>query len=231
MSKKIKFLLFLFVVFISIPFNVKAEEKYNTLNLKETLKEEGIEESFSKYKETDDQITIYLFRGKGCGYCRKFLTFLNSITDEYGKYFKLQSYEVWNDKANSDLMKEVADYLGEEANGVPFIIIGDKTFPGFAEQYEEGIKEAITDLYNTKKKKRYDVFTEMKKHPKKDSNATSSISSNAFWGMIILNLLFTIITITVINNHMNEKYNSLMNEFNKLNENINKKETKKVTKK
>ena len=48
-----------------------------------------------------DKATIYLFRGKGCGYCRALLTFLNSINDEYGDMYELKSYEVWNDQTNS----------------------------------------------------------------------------------------------------------------------------------
>ena len=31
----------------------------------------------------------YLFYGQSCGYCQKFLEFLNSIIPEYGKYFKV----------------------------------------------------------------------------------------------------------------------------------------------
>ena len=80
---------------IIIPVKAFAKEQYKTLNLEETLAEEGIEKKFSNYKETDDQITIYMFRGKGCAYCKKFLEFLNGITEEYGKYFKLVSFESW----------------------------------------------------------------------------------------------------------------------------------------
>ena len=74
------FLAILISVLCFIPFSVNAEEKeYKTLNLDEALKEEKIDHDFSNYKETDDQAIIYLFRGKGCAYCKKFLTYLNSI--------------------------------------------------------------------------------------------------------------------------------------------------------
>ena len=65
---------------------------YETMNFKETLESENMTLSDANYTETDDQITIYLFRGNGCGYCRSFLTFLNGITKEYGKYFKVVSF-------------------------------------------------------------------------------------------------------------------------------------------
>lgn len=177
--KKHLVLVMILLGLVFIPFSVKADEKkYTTLNLQEALKEEEIAEEFTNYKPDKDAITVYLFRGNGCGYCRAFLTFLNSIADEYGKYFVLESYEVWNNQENASLMTEVSEYLDNPASGVPYIIIGDKVFAGYAAEYDDGIKTAITDLYNTKKSKRYDVFEEMKKHPKKstDSNNTNSNS-------------------------------------------------------
>ena len=45
------------------------------------------------YKENDKQAVIYMFRGQGCGYCRAFLSFLASIVDDYGEYFKLVSFD------------------------------------------------------------------------------------------------------------------------------------------
>ena len=39
----------------------------------ELLKAKEIELAYPDYKETDDQITIYMFRGTGCTYCRSFL--------------------------------------------------------------------------------------------------------------------------------------------------------------
>lgn len=159
MKKKI--LLFVAMCLLVLPITTKAIsiDKYKTLNLKEALKEEEIDEAFKSYKETDKQATIYLFRGKGCGYCRAFLTFLNSIVDDYGKYFKVVSFEVWNDADNSALLNSVATFMNEPAGGVPYIIIGDKVFGGYAESYDEDIKKAIKNLYDSKD--RYDVFAKM----------------------------------------------------------------------
>ena len=96
MKKIINFLVLSLLVLFPLKVLAFTElEDYNTLNLEDTLKEESIDLEFDNYEETDDQITIYLFRGKGCGYCRAFLTFLNSITEEYGKYFKLVSFETF----------------------------------------------------------------------------------------------------------------------------------------
>ena len=158
---KKKLLLFVAMCLLVLPITTKAisYDNYKTLNLKEALKEEEIDEVFKDYKETDKQATIYLFRGKGCGYCRAFLTFLNSIVDDYGKYFKVVSFEVWNDANNSALLNSVATFMNEPAGSVPYIIIGDKVFGGYAESYDEDIKKAIKDLYDSKD--RYDVFAKM----------------------------------------------------------------------
>ena len=111
------------------------------------------------YKETDDQAIVYMFRGQGCGFCRAFLTFLDSISDEYGKYFKLVSFEVWNNAVNGELMDKISTSMGEKASGVPYIIIGDKVFGGYAEQYDEDIKAAIMAQYENPS---YDVMEKNK---------------------------------------------------------------------
>ena len=146
---------------VSAPLYSEYYKDYKTKNYLETLDDEQLEYEFENYEENDNQITVYMFRGKGCGFCRKFLSFLNSITDEYGKYFRLVSFEVWNDPDNKALMDDVSNYMKEEAGGVPYIIIGDKVFGGYASDYDEQIKTAIINLYNTKAEKRYDVFHEM----------------------------------------------------------------------
>lgn len=156
---------FFSILFLMSPIVLRAEEEkktkidlsnYKTMDFKETLTDEEMTLKNANYSETDDQITIYLFRGKGCGYCRSFLTFLNGISEEYGKYFKVKSFESWYDENNSKLMQTIAGFLGQEAGGVPYIIIGDKVFPGYADTYNDGIKEAITSLYDSQD--RYDVF-------------------------------------------------------------------------
>ena len=197
--KKHLILVMILLGLVFIPFSVKADEKkYTTLNLQEALKEEEIAEEFTNYKPDKDAITVYLFRGNGCGYCRAFLTFLNSIADEYGKYFVLESYEVWNNQENASLMTEVSEYLDNPASGVPYIIIGDKVFAGYAAEYDDGIKTAITDLYNTKKSKRYDVFEEMKKHPKKSTESNNTNSNSMLIWMFAMVFVATGIIISFI---------------------------------
>lgn len=198
-----------------IPFSVNAEEKeYKTLNLDEALKEEEIEHDFSNYKETDDQAIIYLFRGKGCAYCKKFLTYLNSIVDDYGKYFKVVSYEVWNDTDNAALMEKVGNLLGKRVEGVPFIVIGDKVFTGYTESYNNEIKEAIKKQYDSKNE--YDV---MKKLAESSDNeeAVSNKSSDTTALIIIVNLFFTAVATVIIVLFNNKNKLEILDKLDEMN--------------
>ena len=46
-------------------------------------------------------------------------------------------------------MEKVGNLLGQKAEGVPYIVIGDKVFAGYAESYNDEIKEAIKIYENT----------------------------------------------------------------------------------
>ena len=144
-----------------MPFNVFAETKLKSETLSEVMEKEGIKFEHPNYHEDSKKINIYLFRGSGCGYCKKFLTFLESITDEYGNYFNLVSYEVWNSEENHALMENVKEFLNVKKDGVPFIVIGSYKQLGYSELDNDNIKKAIVSEYNAKKK--YDVLKEMDK--------------------------------------------------------------------
>lgn len=193
MKKKIAIIV-LMLLSVIIPVKAFAKEQYKTLNLEETLAEEGIEKKFTDYKETDDQVIIYLFRGKGCAYCRKFLEFLNGITDEYGKYFKLVSFESWYNEENSNLLGEISTFMGEQASGVPYIIIGDKVFGGYTESYDESIKTAIKTLYDSKD--RYDVFEEYEYSKKWDKILNPSNFTIIIWTICLVAVSTVVIVLT-----------------------------------
>ena len=100
----------------------------------------------------DSKVNVYLFRGEGCPHCEEAIEWFDgelSKDEEYSGKYELVKYEVWYDETNQELMKSVADELGTEASGVPFIVIGDKYFSGFsAESSPEQIKNAIKEAYN-----------------------------------------------------------------------------------
>ena len=177
------------IMLFVIPIRVFAStyyDNYKTLNLVEALKEEEIELENKDYKETDDQAIIYLFRGNGCGFCRKLLTYLSSISKEYGKYFKVVSFEVWNDAENNSLMQKVAGVTGVAAQGVPYYIIGDETFDGYAESYNDRIINAIMKEYN-EPDPNADVFNKL---DEKENGTTKSSGTDTFaiifWNLVIV---------------------------------------------
>lgn len=101
-----------------------------------------------------EKIKVYIFHGDGCPHCAKALEFFDSIKDEYGNYYELVKYETWTSlfaSSNSELMKAVATEFGEDLSslGVPYIIIGDKTFLGYTESYGDEIKKAIVEAYES----------------------------------------------------------------------------------
>lgn len=242
---KKKLFIFIAIGILLIPFGVNAgskkvlDDEYETKNFIETLDDEELEKEFTNYQESDDKITIYLFRGKGCSFCRAYLSFMNGIAEEYGKYFNMVSFEVWNNEDNWNLMQRISYYLDEEvAGGVPYIIIGDKVFPGFTESYGDDIKKAILDLYNTDKNDRYDVFKNVEKDglitidelkeiyaAEEEATATedtykttSSSSKESNTPVILWNLLFVAVGTTIILVFNNYKLNQIRDELSNKND-------------
>ena len=181
--KKVWITLLLLVVMI-LPTHVFADE-VKSENLDEILTSKSITHDFSNYSENDDQAIVYLFYGQSCGYCQKFLEFLNSIIPEYGKYFKVVGYEVWSNSSNADLMDKAAKILDKSADGVPFIVIGDQVFTGYSSSYDEKIKSAIKSLYDTKKDARYDILKEIENGDSKKASGTSS-TAVIIWNFVFL---------------------------------------------
>lgn len=201
------------IALVILPLHVFAEKidlkAYNSQNLEETLKEEGITVDLSNYKENDNQVIIYMFRGKGCSHCQDFLNYVaNTLVSKYGNYFKLVSFETWNDTNNSKLVTKVANFLGDQAGGVPYIVIGDKSFLGYAESLNTEIESAITSLYNNKN--RYDVFEEMNK--KEKVNTSGNNATTVIWNFVI-----TTMGVIIILCHNNYTKNTIINALSKKN--------------
>ncbi len=138
-------------------------------NLKELVEEEietfknmdGYESEVAKlkaadlsdYKEDDKKINVYIFRGSTCPHCLDAALYFAQNAKEYGKYYNIVSYEVWNNKNNSEIMNNVGKKkFNEEVTGVPYIVIGDKTFSGFSDSIGKEMLNYIIKLYNEKNK-------------------------------------------------------------------------------
>ena len=208
MKKKILLLALITLLLMPLTTIAKESDKYKSKNFIETLEEEKIKLENKNYKETDKQVTIYMFRGTGCTYCRSFLNFLNDISEDYGKYFKLVSYEVWRDTKNGELLEELSSFLGQDAGGVPYIIIGEHVFRGYSEEYDDTIKAVIKEEYN--KSEKYDALEEYEK-AKKEQEREEFLKSGPF--QLVCNAIMFLISTIVIVLFINKKSNDIINKI------------------
>lgn len=101
-------------------------------------------------KVTDEGINLYLFYGDGCPHCKDEMAFLKRIKDKYK--FNILKYEVFNNKENLVLYKEVKSRFKDIHMGVPYTIIGDKTFSGYSSVISEEIEDALLEYDGGDKK-------------------------------------------------------------------------------
>ena len=124
---------------------------------------------FAKNTEADiklskDKLNIYIFWGDGCPHCKHLAEFLGEKQSEIGDKISLYTFEVWKDKNNLAFLKSFGKFLSENPKGVPYIIIGNKTYSGFSETDEE-TKQEIINLIKTEASKtgKIDKYQEYKK--------------------------------------------------------------------
>lgn len=117
-----------------------------------------IDVKLDNVKYHKNKVNIYFFWGDGCPHCEQGFEFLDSIKDEYGKYFVLHKFEVWKNEENAKILEKFASKMGDEISGVPYIVIGERSFKGFSDNHKEAIKAAIKEQY----KDSYDVYFENK---------------------------------------------------------------------
>ena len=125
---------------------VKTHQEENKQN--QTSKNTQANIEFSKMTEKDiksskNKVNIYIFWGDGCPHCKHLAQFFDSNKSELKDKMNLYTFEVWKDSTNLKFMKDFGKFLGETPQGVPYIIIGDKTFSGFAESDKKTKDEII----------------------------------------------------------------------------------------
>lgn len=143
--KKYSFLLVLIVSLLVLPMFVKAEVKPDV-----------------DFDYDSDLVPVYMFRGEGCPHCAEAEEWFDSVKDQIKNKAVLVGYETWNNEDNAKLMEQVGEVMKQDIEGVPFIIVGNKTWSGFSTDYSSEILEEIDKVYNTKKDERYDVMTYVK---------------------------------------------------------------------
>ena len=136
---KIKYLVILLVAALLLPITVFAEGEDVTSN-------------------ESKEVKVYFFRGEGCSHCAEAEAWFQSIEEEYGSYFQIIDYETWYNEDNAELMQKVADARGEDASGVPYLIIGNKSWNGFTQSYADEMIEQIKSEYEKDVADRYDIM-------------------------------------------------------------------------
>ena len=134
MKKIIKFILFLLLI---IPTSTLALSKdYN--------------DYVGKYYDikNDDKVNIYLFYSKICPHCQKEEKYFETLKEKYQDKINIYTYEVTENKTNNEIMKSLKKELKENNQGVPFTIIGSKTFLGYDESFNERIENTIDSYLN-----------------------------------------------------------------------------------
>lgn len=176
--KKIKLLVLSLLLFtFAIPF----------VNAEETTDGE------TKNKE----VNVYIFRGEGCGFCANAMSFFESIEKDYGQYFNLVEYEVWNNQENAALMEQFAEYLNEEVTGVPFIVVGEKTYPGFDAKWGEEIKTEIKKQYDLPEESRTDLMANFQSGMTFQGAGDSEESNETLTAVVIVLILAGVVAFTI----------------------------------
>ena len=94
-------------------------------------------------------VKLYVFYGSTCSHCADLHTYLSELTTdkEYNYMFEVVDYEVWHSQENSELMEAVAKSRGDSGSGVPYIIIGNKSWEGFKNDYGPEMLDEIKSVY------------------------------------------------------------------------------------
>ena len=128
--------------------NSNSSENENVTEESENTKEETPTEiNLENVTYDKNKVNIYFFWGSTCPHCKAEFAFFDEIKEEYGDYYNLYTYEVWENPDNEKIMNKFADALNEEVTGVPYTVIGDVSFTGFGESSKEKFIETIKNKH------------------------------------------------------------------------------------
>lgn len=184
--KKIKVLLLILAMLLVVPFGVFADEATT---------------SDGAATEESKEVKIYFFHGDGCGFCANAEAWFEEIEDEYGDKFEVVAYEVWYNEDNSKLMEAVGSVRQEEPGGVPYIIVGNQSWDGFADEYKDEILEKIDSEYEQDPSERYDIMNYVDLSGSSSTSMSTAVDTNTTRDALILLVVIAIgaaITVGVI---------------------------------
>ena len=166
-KKKSLYIIIIIIVFIGVitPLmlnrnNIKENSNSNSSNSNNIDSTDTTNSKINRYSELsdivfeDDKVNIYFFWGNGCSHCEEQFAFLDDIQEEYGNYFNAYAFEVWYNQTNAEILADFAEANGDTVKGVPYTIIGEKSFNGFGSSIKSEYKKTIIEQVN----KDYDVY-------------------------------------------------------------------------
>lgn len=160
--KRIGLLFVIMITLLVFPFSVLADKNTsstdNSKNNEVEVEDENDGEDDEEKESSSKEVKVYFFHGDGCPHCEDAQEFFDSIEDEYGDLFELVAYETWYDADNADLLQQVAEAREENVTGVPYILIGNESWSGYASDYNEDIIETIEEEYEKEVTDRYDIM-------------------------------------------------------------------------
>ena len=146
----------LFVVILTFLFTLNVNASVKGETLKEACEAEGLTCNFTE-KDTSKLPSVYVFRGTGCGYCKRLITHLASVYDEYSDKVNIVLYEVTSNQDNYALYEKVAAKFSDTVQGYPYLVIGKTKFDGYASSFDSDIKTALDNMTSES----YDVVAEV----------------------------------------------------------------------
>ena len=119
--KNAKILLLLFICLLLFPLNIKAKEK----------------------------VEVHLFYGDDCPFCKKEMSFLEELTNNYDNVV-ISKYEISGSTKKVELFNKVRKAFNIDQTYIPLTIIGTNHYIGFNSDVERKVEKTI-EYYSTKK--------------------------------------------------------------------------------
>ncbi len=142
------------------------------------------------------EVDLHLFYGYSCPHCAKEKEFLDSIENKYPE-LNVYLHEIYKDKTEAKLYKQLATAYGEDTTSVPGTFIGDQLIIGYADHYAPVIEELIAKCIN---ESCIDPLTKIDL-PSNNSQSNNSLTSNInlpFFGQMNISQTPLIISTAII---------------------------------
>lgn len=90
-----------------------------------------------------NEVNVYFFYSDDCNFCSQEKAYLEALKQRYSN-MRIYKYEVSSD-ANLALMNQAKALYEINEGGVPFTIIGDKTYLGFSQAKKSQMQQSVYD--------------------------------------------------------------------------------------